>query len=406
MNEQHYSEAQRLIQLEEVYGAHDYHPIHVVIEKAEGVWVWDVNGKKYLDCLAAYSAVNQGHRHPKIIAAMKKQLEKVTLTSRAFFNDQLGPYLKYLCEFAEMEMVLPMNTGAEAVETGIKIARRWGYRIKKVAPNKAEIIVCENNFHGRTTTIVGFSSDPNSYGDFGPATPGFIKIPFNDIKAFEQAINPNTVGFLVEPIQGEAGVIIPDEGYIKKIREICSKNNVLLILDEIQTGFGRTGKKFAFQHDGIKPDILLLGKALSGGMLPISAALTSREIMMVIDPGSHGSTFGGNPLAAAVAIASLKVIEEEKLPENSAKLGAYFLKKLKEIKNERIKEVRGRGLLIAIEFNKEFGVVRPLVEKLMKNGILAKDTHGYIIRFAPPLIIDEKTIDWAVSIITKTLNEA
>jgi ornithine--oxo-acid transaminase len=405
MNEQHDS-AQRLIQLEEVYGAHDYHPIHVVIEKAEGVWIWDVSGKKYLDCLAAYSAVNQGHCHPKIIAAMKKQLEKVTLTSRAFFNDQLGPYLKYLCEFAEMEMALPMNTGAEAVETGIKIARRWGYRIKKVEPNKAEIIVCENNFHGRTTTIVGFSSDPNSYGDFGPATPGFIKIPFNDEKALEQAINPNTVGFLVEPIQGEAGVIIPDEGYIKKIREICSKNNVLLILDEIQTGFGRTGKKFAFQHDGIKPDILLLGKALSGGMLPISAALTSREIMMVINPGSHGSTFGGNPLASAVAIASLKVIEEEKLPENSAKLGAYFQKKLKEIKNERIKEVRGRGLLIAIEFKKEFGEVRPIVEKLMKNGILAKDTHGYIIRFAPPLIIDEKTIDWAVSIITKTLNEA
>ena len=405
MNEQHDS-AQRLIQLEEVYGAHDYHPIHVVIEKAEGVWVWDVNGKKYLDCLAAYSAVNQGHCHPKIIAAMKKQLGKVTLTSRAFFNDQLGPYLKKLCEFTDMEMALPMNTGAEAVETGIKIARRWGYRIKKVAPNKAEIIVCENNFHGRTTTIVGFSSDPNSYGDFGPATPGFIKIPFNDAKALEQAINPNTVGFLVEPIQGEAGVIIPDDGYIKKIREICSKNNILLILDEIQTGFGRTGKKFAFQHDGIKPDILLLGKALSGGMLPISATLTSREIMMVIDPGSHGSTFGGNPLAAAVAIASLKVIEEEKLAENSAKLGDYFKKKLKEIKNERIKEVRGRGLLIAIEFKKEFGLVRPLVEKLMKNGILAKDTHGYIIRFAPPLIIDEKTIDWAVSIIKKTLKEA
>jgi ornithine--oxo-acid transaminase len=304
-----------------------------------------------------------------------------------------------------MEMALPMNTGAEAVETGIKIARRWGYRIKKVEPNKAEIIVCENNFHGRTTTIVGFSSDPNSYGDFGPATPGFIKIPFNNAQALEEAITPNTVGFLVEPIQGEAGVIIPDEGYIKKIREICSKNNVLLIMDEIQTGFGRTGKKFAFQHDGIKPDILLVGKALSGGMLPISAALSSKDIMMVITPGSHGSTFGGNPLAGAVAIASLKVIEDEKLPENSAKLGLYFKNKLKEIKNERIKEVRGKGLLIAIEFKKEFGEVRSIVEKLMKNGILAKDTHGYIIRFAPPLIIDEKTIDWAVSIITKTLKE-
>ncbi|MHA1729825.1 MAG: ornithine--oxo-acid transaminase [Promethearchaeota archaeon] len=391
-----------LINLEETYGSHGYHPISVVIEKGEGVWVWDVNGKKYLDCLSAYSALNHGHRHPKIVNALKEQSDKLTLTSRAFYNNKLGPFLKKICEFCDMEMALPMNSGAEAVETGIKIARRWGYRIKKVEPNKAEIIVCENNFHGRTTTIVGFSSDPNSYEDFGPATPGFIKVPFNDANALKKAITPNTVGFLVEPILGEAGVIIPDEGYLKNIREICTKNNVLLILDEIQTGLGRTGKKFAFQYEGIKPDILLLGKALSGGMLPVSAAVSSKEIMEVITPGSHGSTFGGNPIASAVGIAALKVLEDEKLPERAAEMGNYFINELRKIKDKRIKEVRGKGLLIAIEFNEN---IRYLTENFMQNGILVKDTHEFIIRFAPPLVIDRKTIDWAISIIKKTLKE-
>lgn len=395
-----------LIELENRYGAHNYHPLPVILTRGEGVWVWDMNQKKYLDCLACYSAVNQGHRHPKILQALEDQLNQITLTSRAFHHDKLGLFCKRLAEFSGMEQVLPMNTGAEAVETALKIARRWGYQIKKVPPNQAEIIVCENNFHGRTTTIVGFSSDPTSYGDFGPATPGFIKIPFNDPEALERAITQNTVGFLVEPIQGEAGIIVPSEGYLNLVKEICQRRDVLLIADEIQTGFGRTGKRFAFEHDQIHPDILCVGKALGGGVYPVSAAITSREIMKVITPGSHGSTFGGNPLACAVGLASMQVIIDEHLAERSAKNGAYFLKRLQEIRSNSIKEVRGKGLLIGLEFTKSFGPCRPVVIELMKQGILAKDTHESTIRFAPPLIIEPETIDWAVSLIEKTINSA
>ncbi|MFX1511316.1 MAG: ornithine--oxo-acid transaminase [Promethearchaeota archaeon] len=387
------------MELESQYGAHNYHPLPVVLSKAEGVWVWDVQGKKYLDCLSAYSAVNQGHRHPKVLKVMAEQMEKLTLTSRAFFNDKLGPYLKKLCEFTGMEVALPMNTGVEAVETGIKIARRWGYQVKKVAKGQAEIIVCENNFHGRTTTVVGFSTDPVATTDFGPVNPGFKIIPYNNPEALKKAITSNTVAFLVEPIQGEAGVIVPNEGYLRKIKEICNQNNVLLILDEIQTGLCRTGKMFAFQHEDATPDILLLGKALGGGVLPVSAVITRKEIMDVITPGSHGSTFGGNPLACAVGIVALQIVEEEQLEKKSAELGAYFINKLRTMKSERIKEIRGKGLFIAIEIKEEYGPCRPITEALMKKGILAKETHEQTIRFAPPLIIDRETIDWAVEII-------
>ncbi len=392
------------MKLEEQYGAHNYHPIPVVLSKAEGVWVWDVQGKKYLDCLSSYSAVNQGHRHPKVLKAMEEQMKDLTLTSRAFFNDRLGPYLKKLCEFTGMEVALPMNTGAEAVETGIKIARRWGYQKKKIPKDQAEIIVCENNFHGRTTTIVGFSTDPVATTDFGPTTPGFKIIPYNDPKALKNAITPNTAAFLVEPIQGEAGVIIPDEGYLQKIKAICRQHNVLLILDEIQTGFCRTGKRFAFQHeDDATPDILLLGKALGGGVFPISAAITRKEIMDVITPGSHGSTFGGNPLACAIGIVAMEIVEEEQLAKHSAELGEYFINKLRNIKSDRIKEMRGKGLFIAIEIKEEYGHCRPITEALMKNGILAKETHEQTIRFAPPLVIEKETIDWAAEIIEECI---
>ncbi|MHA1821097.1 MAG: ornithine--oxo-acid transaminase [Promethearchaeota archaeon] len=397
------------MELERKYGAHNYEPIPVVLEKANDIWVYDVEGKKYLDCLSSYSAINHGHLHPRIIRALEEQTKKLTLTSRAFYNNRLGEFLKRLCEFTGMEMALPMNTGAEAVETAIKIARRWGYRKKKVESNKAEIIVCENNFHGRTTTIVGFSSDPETYGDFGPPTPGFKKIEFNNLKALEDAITKNTVAFLVEPIQGEAGVLIPDEGYLKGVREICTQHNVLLILDEIQTGFGRTGKKFAFEHENIKPDILTVGKALGGGVYPVSAALTSREIMEVITPGSHGSTFGGNPLACAVGIESINILEEEGIIENAERMGKRFLEGLRKLIDKdnikEIKDIRGKGLLIAVEFKKEYGKIRKLVEKLMENGILAKDTHGYTIRFAPPLTIKEADVDWAVNVISHTIKE-
>jgi ornithine--oxo-acid transaminase len=387
--------------LEKQYGAKNYKPIPVVISKAKGVWVWDPEGKKYLDCLSAYSAVNQGHLHPKIIKAVKKQLRQVTLTSRAFHNDRLGLYLKKLCEFTGFEVALPMNTGAEAVETGLKIARRWGYRIKKVPQNKAEIIIANDNFHGRTTTIVGFSTDEGSREDFGPFTPGFVHIPYNDVTALEKAITDNTIAFMVEPIQGEAGVIIPDEGYLIKVSDICKKHNVLLILDEIQTGFGRTGKMFCFQHENIKPDILLVGKALSGGIMPVSAAITSHSIMDVITPGSHGSTFGGNPLGCAAADAALDVLIDEKLDERSRELGLYFLEGIQKIASPLFKEVRGKGLLIAIELTKEAGGARQYTEQLKTLGILAKETHFNIIRFAPPLVIKKKEIDWALGVLNE-----
>lgn len=386
------------LELESTYGAHNYHPLEVVLSRAEGPFVWDVEGKKYIDCLSAYSAVNQGHRHPKIIEAAKVQLDTLTLTSRAFYNDRLGAFLKKLCDITEMEVALPMNTGAEAVETGIKIARRWGYEIKKVKEDSAEIIVCENNFHGRTTTIVGFSSDKGSRSNFGPFTPGFVKIPFNDPEALEKAITENTVAFLVEPIQGEAGVIVPDEGYLKKIREICTTKGILLILDEIQTGFCRTGKMFAFMHEGIKPDILLVGKALGGGIVPVSAALSSTTVMAPITPGSHGSTFGGNPLACAVGEAAIDVLVEEKLDTRSMELGNYFKDGIKSIKSPLIKKIRGKGLFIAIELSI---LARPKVVELKQHGILAKETHDYTIRFAPPLVISKTEIDNILQVLTK-----
>ncbi|MHA1206253.1 MAG: ornithine--oxo-acid transaminase [Candidatus Hodarchaeales archaeon] len=390
------------IECDSKYGAHNYHPIPVVITKAEGVWVYDPEGRKYLDCLSAYSAVNQGHLHPKIVAALKEQLTRVALTSRAFHNDRMGLFLKHLLEICGdgFDMALPMNTGAEAVETALKMARRWGYEIKGVEKDTAEIIVCENNFHGRTTTIVGFSTDPDANTNFGPYTPGFKIIPYNDPESLEKAITPNTVGFLVEPIQGEAGVIVPSEGYLKQVRKICTDNNILLILDEIQTGFCRTGKMFCHQHEGIIPDVMTLGKALGGGVLPVSAVVSRKEIMSVFTPGSHGSTFGGFPLACAVGDAALSVLVDEKLDERSMELGNYFISKLREISHKRIKEIRGKGLFVAIELNEK---ARPFTQKIIDNGILAKETHDFAIRFTPPLVITKDELDWAINIIKDVL---
>ena len=390
--------AKDYIKLEQKYGAHNYHPLPVVISKAKGVWVWDVEGKKYIDMLSSYSAINQGHLNKRIVDAAKKQLGRVSLTSRAFSNDRMGPFLKKLCEVSGMEMALPMNTGAEAVETSIKMARRYGHQKMGIPENKGEIIVCENNFHGRTTTIISFSSDEGSRTGFGPFTPGFVMIPYNDIGAFKKAINKNTIGILVEPIQGEAGINVPSPGYLKELRKVCTDKGILLMLDEIQTGFCRTGKMFCFQHEGIKPDILMVGKALGGGLYPVSAALSSRKIMSVFTPGSHGSTFGGNPLACAIGEESLNVLIDEKLADRSNKMSAYFVKRLKEIKSSKIKEIRSKGLLIGVEFRlKEGDTVRPICEKLMARGVLAKDTHEKTIRFAPPLVITEKEIDWAIN---------
>ena len=394
--------SEEFIKIESEYGAHNYHPIPVVIAKADGPWVWDVDGKKYLDCLSAYSAVNQGHVHPKIVQAVKDQLERVALTSRAFYNDRMGPYLRRLLEVCGegFDMALPMNTGAEAVETAIKMARRWGYEKKGVLKDKAEIIVCANNFHGRTTTIVGFSTDPDANTNFGPFTPGFKIIPYNDSKALEDAITSNTVAFLVEPIQGEAGVIVPSEGYLKKVRKICTDNDILLILDEIQTGFCRTGKMFCFQHENIIPDVMTLGKALGGGLLPVSAVVSRKEIMEVFTPGSHGSTFGGFPLACAAGEAALQVLIDEKLDERAAELGSYFITELKKMNHPRIKEIRGKGLFVAVELKEK---ARSFTQQLINKGILAKETHDFAIRFAPPLVISHKDISWAAKIIREVL---
>ena len=397
--------SKEMIRLCEQYGAHNYHPLPVVIAKAKGIWVWDVEGKKYLDMLSAYSAVNQGHRHPAIIKALKKQLDRVTLTSRAFHNDQLGPFLKKLCQYAGYEAALPMNTGAEAVETAIKLARKWGYEKKGVAMNKAEIIVCAENFHGRTSTIVSFSTDPDAYGGYGPAMPGFKIIPYDDPAALTKAITPNTVGFMVEPIQGEAGVKVPAPGYLKKVKEICERNNVLFIADEVQTGFCRTGKPFCWQHENAKPDVVIVGKALGGGMYPVSAVFARWSIMEVIKPGQHGSTFGGNPLACAVGMAALDVLKREKLDVRSAKLGDYFRKQLRLIPTGKIKEVRGKGLLTGMELKTEAGKARPYCLKMKELGMLAKDTHEQTIRFAPPLVITKKDVDWAVKVIARALKE-
>ena len=395
--------SQEFIDLENRYGAHNYKPLDVVLARGEGIWVWDVDGNRYLDCLSAYSAVNQGHCHPAILQTMMDQARLLTLTSRAFRNDQLGLFYKEVCELTRSHKMLPMNSGAEAVETVIKAVRKWGYKVKGVAEDQAQIIVCSNNFHGRTITIVGFSSDPGSRDGFGPFTPGFITVPFGDPEALEQAITPNTVGFLVEPIQGEAGVIIPPEGYLRRAKELCEQNNVVLILDEIQTGLGRTGKLLAEEHESIEADLTLVGKALSGGFYPISAVLSNKEVMDVLRPGEHGSTFGGNPLACAIARTALRVLVEEGMIENAANLGGYFVDSLKSLAGPKIKEVRGRGLMIGIEFHPEVGGVRRYCQKLMREGILCKETHDHIIRIAPPLVITREDIDWALERIANVL---
>ncbi len=394
---------QDYISLEEQYGAHNYHPLDVVIEKAQGIWVWDVEGNKYMDCLAAYSAVNQGHCHPRIVNALKNQAEKVTLTSRAFRNDQLPLLYKELSELTGFEKVLPMNSGAEAVETALKAVRKWGYKVKGVPEDKAEIITCKNNFGGRTITIISFSTEEQYKEGFGPLTPGFKNVEYGNAEALEEAITENTVAFIVEPIQGEGGVIVPSEGYLKKAAEICRKNNVLLITDEIQSGLGRSGKLFAFEYDGIRPDGVTIGKALSGGLYPVSAFLAKKEIMDVFNPGDHGSTFGGNPLGAAVAREALKVLVEENLVEKSYELGKYFREKLRDVNSKHVKEIRGRGLFIGVELNNEAGGARRFCEALMGKGILAKETHENVIRFAPPLVITKDEIDWAMERIKEVL---
>ena len=395
--------SQEYIEIEEQYGAHNYHPLDVVIERAEGVWVYDVEGRRYLDCLSAYSAVNQGHVHPKILAALLEQAKKVTLTSRAFRNDQLPLLYKELSEITGYENSLPMNSGAEAVETALKLARKWAYQVKKVPRHQAEIITASGNFHGRTISIVSFSTEPSYRDDFGPFTPGFVTVPYGDAEAIAQAITPNTAAVMLEPIQGEAGVVIPPVGYLKKVAEICKKNNVLLIADEIQTGLCRTGKLFASQHEDVRPDMIVIGKALAGGFYPVSAVLADKAILGLFSPGEHGSTFGGNPLACAVSRAALKVLMEEKLAERSAELGEYFMEQLSEIPSKHVKEVRGRGLLIGVELNRESGGARRFCESLKERGVLAKETHDYVIRFAPPLVIDKQTIDWALPLIREVL---
>ena len=391
------------IALEEQYGAHNYHPLDVVVERAQGVWVYDVEGRRYLDCLASYSAVNQGHCHPRILQALIEQAGKVTLTSRAFRNPQLPLLYQELHDLTGMEMALPMNTGAEAVETAIKAARKWGYTVKGIPQNQAEIIVCANNFHGRTVTIVGFSTDEQYRCGFGPFTPGFKVIPFGDAGALRKAITPRTCAFLVEPIQGEAGILIPPPGFLKEAAAICRQNRVLLMADEIQSGLGRTGKLFACMHEDVTPDVLIIGKALAGGFYPVSAVLASREILGVFQPGDHGSTFGGNPLGCAIARAALKVLVEEKLVERSAEMGAYFLEKLRTLRSPDIKEVRGAGLWIGVELHSP---ARPYCEALKEEGILCKETHERVIRLAPPLVITREEIDWAFPRIRKVVERS
>ncbi|MEO8129789.1 MAG: ornithine--oxo-acid transaminase [Bryobacteraceae bacterium] len=395
--------AESLIALEERWGAHNYHPLDIVVERASGVWVFDEFGRRYLDCLSAYSAVSQGHCHPRILQAMREQAERVTLTSRAFRNDQLPLFCKELAELCRMEMVLPMNTGAEAVETAIKAARRWGYTKKGIAPEQAEIIVCQNNFHGRTTTISGFSSEPSYRAGFGPFTPGFVSIPFGDAAALEAAITPNTCGFLFEPIQCEAGILMPPPGFLQRASDVCRRHRVLMMADEIQTGLGRTGALFACWQEDIQPDVFILGKALSGGFYPVSAVISSAEILGVFEPGSHGSTYGGNPLACAVARAALRVIEEEKLIENSRVLGAWMLNELLTIRHPLIRQIRGTGLLIGIDL---WVRARPFCERLMELGILCKETHDNVIRLAPPLVITHEDLAWAAEQIKTVFHTA
>ncbi len=395
--------SEQLMEMEHTYGAHNYHPLEVVISKAEGIWVEDPEGKRYIDMLSAYSAVNQGHRHPAIIKALKDQADILTLTSRAFFNDKWPVFAKKLCQLTGKEMILPMNTGAEAVETAIKTIRKWGYQVKGIEPGKAEIIVFEENFHGRTTTIVSFSTDPIAHDFYGPYTPGFKIVPYNNLEAVKKAVNKNTAGILVEPIQGEAGVIVPDDGYVKGLREIADENNILLVVDEIQTGFGRTGKMFCFMHDGIEPDIIIMGKALGGGVFPVSAIAADKDILGVFTPGSHGSTFGGNPLACAVASAAIDVLLNENLAQRSAELGAYFMDQLKNMNSNIIELIRGKGLLIGAVLKKSAGKARQYTTKLKEKGLLCKETHDWIIRFAPPLVIKKEEIDYAMARIREVL---
>lgn len=397
--------SQDYIELEDLYGAHNYKPLDIVISRGEGVWVYDVDGKRYLDCLSSYSALNQGHVHPRILATLIQQAEKLTLTSRAFRNNQLPLLYKELVDLTGYEMALLMNSGAEAVETAIKLARKWAYQVKGIQRYQAEIIACEGNFHGRTTTIISFSSEPSYRDDFGPFTPGFTLVPYGRSQNVLEAITPQTAAVLVEPIQGEGGVIVPQDGYLKQLRQICTENNILLILDEIQTGLGRTGKLFACDHEGIRPDIMIIGKALGGGFYPVSAVLSSRSILGLFQPGDHGSTFGGNPLGVAVARTALRVLVEEGMIENSSRMGEYFQEQLAEIPSPYIKEVRGKGLLVGMELKPNAGGARRYCEAMASNGILAKETHEHVIRFAPPLIITQETLDWAIPIIREVLKK-
>ncbi len=401
--ESRHMNTQDYIRLENEYGAMNYKPLDVVLTRGQGIWVWDVDGNKYLDCLSAYSAINQGHCHPKIAAVMKAQVERLTLTSRAFRNDQLGPFYKELCELTHSHTVLPMNSGAEAVETAIKAVRKWGYRERGVPEGQAEIIACENNFHGRTITIVGFSTELQYRDGFAPFTPGFRIIPFGDARALEQAITPNTVAFLVEPIQGEAGIIIPPEGYLREVRRICDERGIMMVTDEIQTGLGRTGKMLAEEHECIEADLTLIGKALSGGFYPVSAVLSNKEVLGVFQPGDHGSTFGGNPMACAIARVAVRVLVEEGMIENAARMGEYFMACLREVKSPHVKEIRGKGLMLGVELHEEAGGARRFCEALMARGLLCKETHKNVIRFAPPLIIRKDDIDWAMERIAAVL---
>ncbi len=392
-----------LIRDVERWSAHNYHPLPVVIERGEGCWVWDVEGNRYLDMLSAYSAVNQGHRHPEIVAALKAQADRLTLTSRAFHNDLMGAFLRQACELLGYPKALPMNTGAEAVETAIKAVRKWGYTVKGVAPDAAEIVVCDNNFHGRTTTIVGFSSEDQYRHGFGPFTPGFKMIPYGDLDALRGAVNENTVGFLVEPIQGEGGVIVPPEGYLRGAAELCRRANVMFMADEIQTGLGRTGKLLACEWEGVRPDVVMLGKALGGGVYPVSIVLADEEVMNVFQPGDHGSTFGGNPLAAAVGRAALDVIVNERLAERAAELGSWFMEQLRAIDSPHVAEVRGKGLMIGVVIKDTSGTARPFCEALQERGILAKETHQQVVRFAPPLVISREILEEALGSIRDVL---
>ena len=398
---------QEYMDREAKYGAHNYHPLPVVLEKGEGIYVWDVNGKRYFDFLSAYSAVNQGHCHPKIVEAMTEQAKKLALTSRAFYNNVLGEWEEYITKYFGYDKVLPMNSGAEADETALKLCRRWGYDVKGIPADQAKIIVCDNNFHGRTITIITLSNDPSSYAGFGPFTPGFVKIPYDDIPALEEALkDPNVAGFLLEPIQGEAGVYVPHEGYLKKAYDLCKAHNVLFMADEVQTGIARTGKMLACDHEGVRPDILILGKAISGGLMPVSCVLADDEIMLTIKPGEHGSTYGGNPIAAKVSMAALQVIKDEKLEENAERLGKIFRERVKAIKSDMMELVRGKGLLNAVVITPKNGKTAwDVCLKLRDNGLLAKPTHEHIIRFAPPLVINEEQLLEAIAIIEKTLKE-